>query len=148
LRSKEIIAIEKLRILRQDFECSSHFKSLDKPKDKVAKEILTPLSTQLDEEFNGTNLFSNQCSRVLSYVNGTFRQDYSDIIDSRLIKQPIYKAVVFIISYDPNKRNQYTELYMEPLILTEMDYHPIAYKFRSTPNQLKMVKRYNMIFLN
>ena len=137
LRSKEMNSIEKLSILGQDFEDLSHFEGLEKPKDKVTKEILTPLSKKLKEEFNGFDPFSNQCSKLFSYVNETFRQEYSDIIEFRMTSQPIYKSVVFIISSDPNTLNRNTELYIEPFVLTAMDHQHIAYRFRSPPKSKK-----------
>ena len=70
-------------------EDSSQFRGLEKPKDKVTKEFLTPLSKELKEEFNGIDPFSNQCSKLFSYVNETFRKEYSDIIEFRMTSQPI-----------------------------------------------------------
>ena len=84
LRSKGMNSIEKLSILGRDFEDSSHFKGLEKPKDKVTKEISTPLSKTLKEEFNRIDPFSNQCSKLFSYVNETFRKEYSDTIEFRM----------------------------------------------------------------
>lgn len=57
-----------------------------------------------------------------------------------MTKQPIYKSVVLIVSYDRHKESRYTELYIEPFILMSMDYQQIAYRFRSPPNSKKVMK--------
>jgi hypothetical protein len=133
LRSKEMISIGKLSILSQDFETPSHFDGSEKPKNIVTKGILMPLSKDSEENLIGSDPTLNQCCRLFSHVNGIFRQEFSDVIDFRMTKQPIYKSGVFIISYDSNKRNRYTELYTEPFILIGMDHQQIAYRFKSIP---------------
>ncbi len=137
LKSKEMIPIEKLRILGQDFESSSHFDGSEKQKNNLTKRILTPPSKKSEEKLTRSEPFSNQSSKLSSYVNETFRQKYSDVIDFRMTKQPIYKSVVFIISYDSNKQNRCTELYTDPFILMGREQQQVAYRFRSTPKSKK-----------
>lgn len=137
-KSKEIFLIEKLSILGQDFEVTTHFDSSTKTKSKEAKGMLTPLLKKSEEKSTRSDPFSNHYSKLLSYVNETFRQKYSGVIDFRMSKQPIYKSVVLIVSYDTNKHDRYIELYTEPFILMGMDHQQIVYKFRSTSKSKKI----------
>lgn len=72
-KSKEIFLIEKLSILDQDFEITTHFDSSTKPKSKEAKGMLAPLLKKSDEKSTSSDPFSNHYSKLLSYVNETFR---------------------------------------------------------------------------
>ena len=137
-KSKEISRIEKLCILGQDFEITTHFDSPTKPKNKEVKGMLTPLLKKSEEKSTRSDPFSNHYSKLLSYVDETFRQKYSGVIDFRMSKQPIYKSVVLIVSYDYNKQSRYTELYTEPFMLMGMDHQQIVYKFRSTSKSKKI----------
>ena len=106
-KSKEKLLIEKLSILGQDFQITPHFHSPTNPKSKEAKEMLTPPLKKSEEKSTRSDPLSNHSSKLLSYVNDTFRQKYSGVIDFRMSKQQIYKSVVLIVSYDSNKQNRY-----------------------------------------
>ena len=99
---------------------------------------MTPLLKKSEEKSTRSDPFSNHYSKLLSYVDETFRQKYSGVIDFRISKEPIYNSVVLIVSYDSNKQNRYTELYTGPFILMGMDHQQMVYKFRSTSKSKKI----------
>jgi len=72
-KSKEILLIEKHSILGQDFEITTHFDYPTKPKSKEAKEMLTPLLKRSEEKSTRSDPLSNHYSKLLPYVNETFR---------------------------------------------------------------------------
>jgi len=105
LRSKELISIEKLNILSQEFKILSHIDDSEKSKDKVNIGEFPPRSERSREKLIICDPFSNQCSRLLSYVNETFISEYPDVLDFRMTKEPIHESITLIISYDSNKQN-------------------------------------------
>ena len=136
-RSKELISIEKLNILSQEFKILSHIDDSEQSNDKVTKGEFPPGSETSGEKLIIDDPLSNQCSRLLSYVNETFKPEYPDVLDFRMTKEPIHKSIVLIFSYDSNKQNRFTELYTEPFIPMGMHHQQIAYKFRSDPKSKK-----------
>ncbi|TVP41129.1 hypothetical protein [Candidatus Nitrosocosmicus arcticus] len=136
-RSKELIFIEKLNILSQEFKIPSDIDDSEKSKKKVTKGEFPPVSERSGAKLIIDDPFTNQCSRLLSYVNETFKPEYPNVLDFRITKEPIHKSVVLIVSYDSNKQNRFTELYTEPFIPMGMHHQHIAYKFRSDPKPKK-----------
>ena len=138
LRSSEMGLIEKLSILGQNIQLSSNHDGLMKPDGKETKERLTPISTESEERSTESKSFPNQNDNLFCYLNGTFREKYRGVIDYRTTNQSINKGVLFIISYDSNKQNRYTEIYTEPFVLIGVDRQQRVYRFRSTSKITKL----------
>jgi len=138
LRSREIALIEKLSIIGQNLQVSSNFDGLMKP---ARKEMSTSISKESKERSTESESFPNQYDNLLYYINATFREKYPGVIDIRTTNQSINKGVLFIISYDSNKQNRYTEIYTEPFVLNGVaDRQQRVYRFRSTSETTKLVE--------